>query len=63
MLRLLPNHGTLRLTDDDDECKGLERIAFVLQGTFIRFRHPIMLLRYADNRIVNIMKVYIETCN
>ena len=27
------------------------------------FRHPIMLLRYADKHIVNIMKVYIEKTN
>ena len=36
---------------------------FVLGATFIRFRHPITLLRYQEKRIVNKMKVYIERNN
>ena len=31
--------------------------------SLVRFRLPIMLLRYSDKRIVNIMKVYIERNN
>ena len=39
------------------------RNIFVLRVTFVRFLHAITLLRYADKRIVNIMKVYIERNN
>ena len=40
-------------------------IAFLLCPSvpLVRFRHPIALLRYADKRIVNIMKVYIGRNN
>ena len=40
-------------------------IAFLLCPTvpLLRFRQPITLFRYADKRIVNVMKVYIKMNN
>ena len=38
-------------------------IIYIYNVLWVTFCHPIMLLRYADKRIVNIMKVYIERNN
>ena len=47
----------------DNGCRHLSVVTPVARSTGALSYYTITLLRYADNRIVNIMKVYIERSN